>query len=114
MQFRCYEFQTMGGVSPRGSRKTGRRTKYAPRTPGKGRKERALAGAPFGARLQGTASFLQNLPVFLGSSVLTLARQFDLSPVRHKADPDPFILRCLRRGGNKSRCLHGFAYAGEG
>lgn len=36
-----------------------------PRTPGKGFTERALADAPFGARLQGTASVNENLPVSL-------------------------------------------------
>ena len=47
-----------------GSRKTGRQTKAAQRTPSTGHTERTLAGAPFGARLQGTASVLGNVAVF--------------------------------------------------
>lgn len=54
----------------------------APRTPGKGRVERTLADAPFGARLQGTAPTHKNLPVFRGSSSLTRSRQY-----RHVATP---------------------------
>jgi len=44
--------------------KTGRRTKAAHGTSGKRRVERAQADAPFGARLQGTASTHESLPVF--------------------------------------------------
>lgn len=54
-----------------------RRTKDAPRTPGKGHEKRTLADAPFGARLKALLSH-GKIAGFLGSSVLTHTRQFKL------------------------------------
>jgi hypothetical protein len=52
---------------------------HAQGTPAKGREERTLADAPFGARLQGTALQMKMLQ-FSRKQSLTHARQFKLSP----------------------------------
>jgi len=74
-------FEGVRLIHQRPRKKRERRTKAAPRTPAKGRTERTLADAPCGARLKALLLYMK-LGGFLGSSDLTLARQFNCRPRR--------------------------------
>jgi hypothetical protein len=68
-----------------------RRTKAAPGAPAKGHEERTLADAPFGARLKALLLHMK-FGGFPGSSVLTLARQFQVVVLSSKRRKDSTII----------------------